>query len=153
MEIWRKKTVIMINIGRAGGVMIFWKMNWFFGLTQSFYPQPNLLDGKGVIVILSKLANWKGVGFFRRRGVFYEFWSMTCTVSNLAIIYEFLCPVGIYLLKVNNGNTRLRCKICSTLTIKAPERRHISHHISHLVLVFLLLTLNMQLSAGRVKIF
>ena len=61
-------------------------------------------------------------------------------------------PAGIYLLKVNNRNTRTRCEICSTLTIKIPERRHWDRsgifivnfeHISHLVLVFLLLTLNM----------
>ena len=29
----------------------------------------------------------------------------------------------IYLLKVNNRNTRTRCEICSKLTIKIPERR------------------------------
>ena len=33
-------------------------------------------------------------------------------------------PGGIYLLKVNNRNTRTRCAICSKLTIKTPERRH-----------------------------
>ena len=33
-------------------------------------------------------------------------------------------PIGIYLLKVNNRNTRTRCKICSKLPIKIPERRH-----------------------------
>ena len=33
-------------------------------------------------------------------------------------------PAGIYLLKVNNRNTRTRRKICSKLTIKIPERRH-----------------------------
>ena len=50
----------------------------------------------------------------------------------------------IYLLKVNNRNTRTRFEICSKLTIKTPERRHHSgifivnlEHISHLVLVFL----------------
>ena len=32
-------------------------------------------------------------------------------------------PVGIYLLKVNNGNTRTRCEICSKLTLKTLERR------------------------------
>ena len=32
-------------------------------------------------------------------------------------------PAGIYLLKVNNRNTRTRCEICSKLTIKIPERR------------------------------
>ena len=31
---------------------------------------------------------------------------------------------GIYLLKVNNKNTRTRREICSKLTIKTPERRH-----------------------------
>ena len=60
-------------------------------------------------------------------------------------------PAGIYLLKVNNRNTRTRCEICSKLTINTPERRHWRRsgvfivnfeHISHLVLVFLLLTLN-----------
>ena len=61
-------------------------------------------------------------------------------------------PASIYLLKVNNRNTRTSCEICSKLTIKTPERRYLRHsgefifnfeHISHLVLVFLLLTLNM----------
>ena len=67
-------------------------------------------------------------------------------------------PAGIYLLKVNNRNTRTRCEICSKITIKTPERRHWRRsgvfivsfeHISHLVLLFLLLTLNMQLPAGK----
>ena len=61
-------------------------------------------------------------------------------------------PAGIYLLKVNNRNTGTKCEICSKLTTKTPERCiwHRSdvfivnfEHISHLALVFLLLTLNM----------
>ena len=32
-------------------------------------------------------------------------------------------PAVIYLLKVNNRNTRTRCEICSTLTTKTPEQR------------------------------
>ena len=61
-------------------------------------------------------------------------------------------PVSIHLLKVNNGNTSARCEICSKLTIKTSERRQWRRsgvfiinfgHISHLVLVFLLLILNM----------
>ena len=31
-------------------------------------------------------------------------------------------PVNIYLFKVNNGNTRERCKICSKLTIEVNTR-------------------------------
>ena len=33
-------------------------------------------------------------------------------------------PASICLFKVNNGNTRTMCEICSTLTIKTPQRRH-----------------------------
>ena len=57
-------------------------------------------------------------------------------------------PAGIYLLEVNKRNTRARYEICSKLTIKIPEQHSgiftvNFEHISHLVLVFLLLTLNM----------
>ena len=60
-------------------------------------------------------------------------------------------PAGIYLLKVSNRNTKTRFEICSKLTIKTPERRQWRRsgvfvnfkHVSHLVLVFLLLTLDM----------
>ena len=38
-------------------------------------------------------------------------------------IFMSTFPVGIYLLKINNRNTRTRCEICSKLTIKTPERR------------------------------
>ena len=48
------------------------------------------------------------------------------TIENLA---------NIYLFKVNQRNTSKRCETCSKLTIKTPERRHVT-------LVFLLLTLN-----------
>ena len=48
----------------------------------------------------------------------------------------------IYLFKVNNTNTRKRCEICSKLTIKTPEVIVNFEHVSHLFLVFLLLTLN-----------
>ena len=74
----------------------------------------------------------------------------------LVIIVENLG--NIYLFKVNNRNTRRRCEICSTiriaivkLTIKTPDRRYWRpfgvffvnfEHISHILLAFLLLTLN-----------
>ena len=57
-------------------------------------------------------------------------------------------PAGIHLLKVNNRNTRTSCEICSKLTIETTERRHWRvffvnfEYISHVFLVFLLLTLS-----------
>ena len=72
-------------------------------------------------------------------------------------------PAAIYLPKVKNRNTRTRCSICSKLTTETSERRHWrwlrssvftvnSEHISHLVLVLLLLTLSMQLPAVKERI-
>ena len=56
-------------------------------------------------------------------------------------------PAAIYLLKVNNRSTRIRCEICSKITIK----KFIVNfgHISHLVLVFLSSASNMKLRAGN----
>ena len=60
-------------------------------------------------------------------------------------------PAGNYMFKVNNKDTRTTCEICSKLTIKTPERHHRRssgvfivnfERISHLLLVFLLLTLS-----------
>ena len=59
-------------------------------------------------------------------------------------------PACIYLFKVNKRNSRTRFEICSELTIETLERRQWRRsgvfivnfkHISHLALVFLLLTL------------
>ena len=51
-------------------------------------------------------------------------------------------PAGIHLLKVNNRSTRTRCEICSKLSRTGVFIANFEH-ISHLVLVFLFLTLNM----------
>ena len=60
-------------------------------------------------------------------------------------------PVGNYMCKVNNRNTRTRCEVCSKLTIKTPAQRHYCRsfvfivnfgHLLHLVLMFPLLILN-----------
>ena len=80
----------------------------------------------------------------------FDFYCMTSQLLNYLSPHF---PVGNYMFKVNNINTRRRCEICSKLTLKTPERRY-KHwrssgvsivnfeHISHLVLVFLLLTLS-----------
>ena len=83
----------------------------------------------------------------------------TTEESILEVIWQFarvsllsvFTPAGNYMFKVNDRNTKTRCEICSKLTIKIPERRHWRRsvifiinfeYISHLVLVFLLLTLS-----------
>ena len=77
--------------------------------------------------------------------------------------FDSIFPVGICLLKVNTSNTRTRCKICSKLTIKTPERRQLANwrrsgvlivnfeHILHLVLVLLVLTLSRQMPTGKME--
>ena len=70
-------------------------------------------------------------------------------------------PAGNYMFKVNYKNTRTRCEMCSKLAIKTPERHqwHCSgvfivnfELISHLVLVFLLLSLNENFSIRQIRL-
>ena len=67
--------------------------------------------------------------------------------SSCGRLYILAC---IYLLKVNNRNIRTRCEICSKLTIKTIIVNF--ENISHLVLVFLLLTLSLWLAAGLIRL-
>ena len=79
--------------------------------------------------------------------VFFETSVLKKSVFNILYLHDTILvlvisnPASIYLLKVNKGNTRARRGICSTLTRKTREWRH--EPISHLVLVFLFLILNM----------
>ena len=43
------------------------------------------------------------------------------------ILIQASLPAGIFLFKVNNGNTRVMCGICLKLTIKTLERHHWIH--------------------------
>ena len=62
--------------------------------------------------------------------------------SLLAVGLERSFLVGIYLLKVNNKNTRTRCEICLVNNKDTGVFIVNFEHISYLVLVFLLLTLS-----------
>ena len=70
------------------------------------------------------------------------------TLGILGIIYhenlQALNTTNIYLFKVNNKSFRKKCEICSSLTIKTPERRRSGVFIVNLehISLFLLLTLN-----------
>ena len=48
------------------------------------------------------------------------FWAYCYNIESLFI--QNFYPTGIYLLKVNNRNTRTISEICSKLTIKTPEQ-------------------------------
>ena len=78
-------------------------------------------------------------------------WQKNCVQGgcNWIILLSAYFPANIYLLKVNNRDTRKRCEICSKLTIKSRSGVFIVNfeHISHLFLVFLLSVLNMQMLA------
>ena len=99
---------------------------------------------------LSKWTNVNSQSPWNKQNEFSERCQIWFRASLKAI--PFTIPAGNYMFKVNNRNTRTRCEICSKLTIKIPERCHWRRsgilianfgHILHLVLVFLLLTLNM----------
>ena len=92
---------------------------------------------------------------FRKYRMWYHMWLLYfCFFCILKYIVgnPFLAnPANIYLLKVSIKNTRKRCKISSKLTIKTLQRYRSCRsnvfivnfkHISHLFLVFLILTFN-----------
>ena len=88
--------------------------------------------------------------------LYYDVGTLDIHFSEIVFIVESIfgkaIPAGIYLLRVNNRNTRTSLKYIQNLTIKTQKRRQRRRsgvfivnfkHISYLVLVFLLLTLNM----------
>ena len=95
-------------------------------------------------------------------GIIYRprthYWWLQASQKTIAPHHSYPFPAGICLVKVNNRNTRKRCEICAKLTIKTPERRQwrctywpYFEHISHLVLVFLLLSLSRKTLAGLLE--
>ena len=83
---------------------------------------------------------------------------MTQNLIQSLLIANGPYPVGIYMFKFNNRNTRTRYEIRSKLTIKTPERRKCRRsgvfiinfeHISYFVLMFLLITLSRLMPAGK----
>ena len=88
--------------------------------------------------------------FYERRtlGLIYNFDNPQSENRDMRANHK---PTGNYMFKLNNGYTGAMCKICSKLTIETPEQRQWRHsgafivnfeQISHIVLVFLLLTFN-----------
>ena len=70
----------------------------------------------------SKISNLENLqGNISTRDV-YRTLSNIYDKSYLAKIVDRFYPVSIYVLIVNNRNTRTRCEICSKLTMKSTER-------------------------------
>ena len=103
-------------------------------------------------IIINKLQNFKDqfyvtVSIITYRVIYLSLWELIPAI-----------PASFhYLLRVNDRKTTTRCQICSKLTIKTPKGRQWRRsgvfivsfeHVSHLVLVFLLLTLNKYLAPG-----
>ena len=115
---------------------------------QARIPTCQIDLGKGINKFPCHLFHFLyGMMLFERFCVYQKIFDLLRGYLQLRAIV----PVGIYLLKVNDRNTRTRCEICSKLTIKTPVRRQWrlsgafiinSEHISHLALVFLSLTLS-----------
>ena len=77
--------------------------------------------------------------------------------TKISILSFLIFPAGIYVIKINIGNIRTICEVCSEWIIKTPRRRlrHRSgvfnvnfQQILQTVLVFLLLTLKEWIATG-----
>ena len=91
------------------------------------------------------------VRFEFRTGRQCRFVTLLSRIWKVPLDDQTLFPASIYLFKANTGNTRTMCEICSNLTVETPEWRQWHHYgvfvvnyeqISHIVLLFQLLTLN-----------
>ena len=110
-----------------------------------------------LLLTTSNCKIWRCCCYYCRH---YYFLINLFTINLLSMVSwhaDNAIPAGNYIFEVNNRNTRTSCEICSKLTIKIPEQCHWHcsgifivnfEHTSHLVLVFLLLTLNIKLPAG-----
>ena len=115
-----------------------WYLNWFF--VKAFKVSQRSLKIKILdIFYINRDRDRKG---WKARLMWILIWLRSKLKSKV--------PVSIYFLKVNNRNSRNRYEMCSNLTIKTPKRCHwrrsgvfiiTFEHISHLLLVILLLLL------------
>ena len=60
---------------------------------------------------------------------------MEIKIINSLVRVPLKLTIGVYLLKVNNGNTRTICEICSKLTMKRPKRKPLRGRLQTSLLV------------------
>ena len=104
--------------------LYFNKFQWW-AIWYHFYNLKNVKNThEGVLFLvkktlfhgcLSRFLNCRNVTKSRKES------HILCPVAYLEYCQNY--PVGIYMFKVNNRNTRTKSEICSKLTIKTPERR------------------------------
>ena len=71
------------------------------------------------------MVEYRSVAQIRNKGTtFKRIVTVPLTIIHLTNNVNKINPADIYLLEVNNRNTRTRSEICSKLTIKTPEQRH-----------------------------
>ena len=142
-------------------ILVFFRVHWVFVFLQIFCKQ----DLKFSLLSITILRIFSSVTFsivllLKENGLLkptVRKWHLCVKIFHKIILILLerhvwvFCPACNYMLKVNNRNTRTRCGICSRLTIKTPKQHPWRRsglfivnfkHISHLVLVFLLLTLS-----------
>ena len=66
------------------------------------------------------------------------------TFNKVLVEENFTNPTSIYLFKIDNRNNRKMCEICSKFCFFIVNFQQISH-----IVLFLLVTLNKQMSAGK----
>ena len=110
---------LLLKIDSNTGVFV--QLLWYFQEHQKQSPISLLL--KNVLEKLRK-STCDFVFFGKFVGPHHgkQLWKIAFHCLKSVRICSFF-PTGIYLLKVNNRNTRTRCEICLKLTIKTPERR------------------------------
>ena len=107
--------------------------------------------------IQSSRKTFSVMHWFSKYMLFITLFLSFCWIEHLQILIEAIQP-AITCSKLTKETLEQRCEISSKLTMKTPERRHWCRsivfifnfeHISHLVLVFLSLTLSRLMSAGQ----
>ena len=122
-----------------------------YSIIAIFAPHCNALTHFSSVAVHTETSHLFLTGFYMKRNSRMKWVKPFHT--NAPFLYPLKTfPAGIYLLKVNKRNSRIRCEICSKLTIKTSEGRHWRRsdvfivdfeHMAHFALVFVLLTLNM----------
>ena len=83
----------------------------------------NKVEGLKCLYYLGIMWYFK-VAFFRNTSGCSFLFLIQFDVNKLKSMTSMHYQAGFHLFKVNNGNIRTMCKICSTLAIMTPEQRH-----------------------------